>query len=287
MTALAAEHRDGRLSGRAGIPVSVVVMTKDEELNLAKCLRSVASFGEVFVVDSHSTDRTVEIAEAHGARVAEFTWNGGYPKKKQWALENLPFSYDWVFYVDADEEVTGGLAVEIAATIEAPRHAGYFVFLDYRFLGRLLRHGHRMRKLVLFERRKGRFEPKDDLAAANMWEVEGHYQPRVDGAVGTLRAPLVHDDHATLYHFFERHNRYSEWEATVSRPDGRHYLDARVVLKSAFEAVPFRAVAFFLYSFVWRGGFLDGRPGFHYAVAKAFYYWQVGVKSREQRLVSR
>jgi glycosyltransferase involved in cell wall biosynthesis len=287
MTALAAERRDGRLPGRGGIPVSVVVMTKDEELNLAKCLRSVAGFGEVFVVDSHSTDRTVEIAEAHGARVAEFTWNGGYPKKKQWALESLPFSYDWVLYVDADEEVTAELAAEIAATLEAPRQAGYFVFLDYRFLGRLLRHGHRMRKLVLFERRKGRFEPKDDLAAANMWEVEGHYQPRVDGAVGTLRAPLVHDDHATLYHFFERHNRYSEWEATVSRPDGRHYLDARVLLKSVFEAVPFRAVTFFLYSFVWRRGFLDGRPGFHYAVAKAFYYWQVGVKRREQGLVTR
>jgi glycosyltransferase involved in cell wall biosynthesis len=80
-------------------------MTKNEELNIAKCLRSLNDFAEVFVVDSDSTDNTRTIAESMGARVVHFSWNGKYPKKKQWCLDNLSFSHDWVLFVDADEEI--------------------------------------------------------------------------------------------------------------------------------------------------------------------------------------
>lgn len=92
------------------VPCSVVVMTKNEELNIAKCLTSVSDFAEVFVVDSGSVDRTCEIAKSIGAAVVPFEWNGKYPKKKQWCLENLPFAYEWALYVDADEECGSTLA---------------------------------------------------------------------------------------------------------------------------------------------------------------------------------
>jgi glycosyltransferase involved in cell wall biosynthesis len=269
------------------IPLSVIVLTKNEEANLAKCLRSVAGFDEVFVVDSWSTDRTAEIAQEHGAKVFGFDWNRLYPKKKQWALENLPFSHDWVLYLDADEEVTPALAHEIGALFESgPADAGYVVGLDYRFLGKTLHYGQRVYKLILFDRTRGRFEERDDLEATNMWEVEGHYQPRIDGSVGTSTSRLLHDDHDSLYHYFERHNRYSDWEATLRQKtrsngvprDGTHL---KSLAKTVFNTLPFQPVLFFLYSYVLQLGFLDGLAGYHYARAKAFYYWQIRVKELE------
>jgi glycosyltransferase involved in cell wall biosynthesis len=266
------------------IPVSVIVLTKNEEANLGKCIASAADFAELFVVDSHSEDRTREVARELRAELVDFEWNGGYPKKKQWALDNLPFSHDWVMYLDADEEIRPELAKEIRGIFEdKPQQAGYFVELDYRFLGRTLRHGQRVHKLVLFDRTCGRFEELDDLDAANMWEVEGHYQPRISGSVGKLKSALLHDDHDSLFNYFDRHNRYSDWEATLQRKassDGKEtHLNSRV--KDTFQVIPFKSVAFFLYSYICRRGFLDGRAGYHYALAKAFYYWQIRVKQLE------
>ena len=275
------------MSEQEKISASVVVMTKNEERNIAKCLRSVAAFDEVLVVDSVSDDRTVEIATEMGAKVSPFRWNGGYPKKKQWCLENLSFSHDWVLYVDADEEVLPDLAAEIGRLMRAsPEHAGYFVGYDYVFLGRVLKHGHRVYKLVLFNRHKGRFLDYDDLDAANMWEVEGHYQPRIDGTTGVLASRMLHADHDTLYHYFDRHNRYSDWEA-VLRTKGKlvspHEAQPglRRWLKRIFDIVPLKGTVAFVDSYVLRLGFLDGRAGFHFALARAFYYWQIGVKILE------
>ncbi len=270
------------------IRISAIVLTRNEEANIGKCLRSLAGIDEIFVVDSNSEDRTREIARDHGAQVVTFTWDGRYPKKKQWALENLPFSHDWVLYLDADEELTPELRNELARLFAGgePPHAGYFARLDYRFLGRTLRHGQRVYKLILFDRRRGRFLDYDDLDAVNMWEVEGHYQPAIDGVTALLRGRVLHADHDSLYSWFARHNRYSDWEAVLRRKDGLARDDeaqpgTRRLLKSIFARLPFKPLAFFVYSYVLRLGFLDGRAGFHYAIAKSTYYWQVGLKMRE------
>jgi glycosyltransferase involved in cell wall biosynthesis len=271
------------------IPVSVVVMTKNEEANLAACLESAARCAEVFVVDSGSIDATRAIAAAHGARVVPFEWNGRYPKKKQWCLENLPFAHDWVLYLDADERLTPGLVDELATLLAgSPEHAGYFAALDYVFLGRTLRHGHRVHKLVLFDRRRGSFHDYPDLDAANMWEVEGHYQPRLTGSVGALRGRILHKDHDSLYHWFERHNRYSDWEAVLNAKGALEHPEetqtaVRRTLKRVFARLPLKGAPAFVDSYILRRGFLDGRAGFHYALARAFYYWQIGIKLRELR----
>lgn len=269
------------------VPVSVIVMTKDEEANIAKCLRSVKEFGEVFVVDSGSRDRTCAIAEAMAATVVQFRWNGRYPKKKQWCLEELPFRHDWVLYVDADEMVTPELADEIRQVMTGPqRHAGYFVGYDYAFLHRVLRHGHRVYKLVLFDRHTARFAERDDLDLANAMEIELHYQPQVEGTVGMLRNRMRHEDHASLFHYFDRHNHYSDWEALLrSRGTFLKVVEAqpagRRLLKALFAKLPGKGPVAFLHSYVGKAGFLDGSAGFHYAVARAFYYWQIGIKCRE------
>src|SRR5438105_13641571 len=102
------------------VPVSVLIPTKNEEKNILKCLASVSWADEVFVVDSHSTDRTAELATGQGATVIEFTWDGKGPRKFNWALENLPWRNEWVLVVDADEEVSASLQSEIATLVGKP-----------------------------------------------------------------------------------------------------------------------------------------------------------------------
>lgn len=272
-----------------GIPVSVIVMTRNEAANLPDCLAGLRRFSEVFVVDSQSEDATQAIAVASGATVVSFVWNGRYPKKKQWCLSALPFKHDWVLFVDADERVTPELAEEIETLLAHPTACrGYFIDGDYVFMNRRLRHGFRNRKLALVDRTVTRFAEPDDLHLTVMGEVEGHYQPIVDGRIGRLRRRMLHADAKPLFFWFERHNRYSDWEADL-RAGGYlkkladRELPGRRFAKHIFDRLPFRPVAVFLHSYVLRLGFLDGAPGFHLAVARSFYYWQVAIKMRDGR----
>jgi glycosyltransferase involved in cell wall biosynthesis len=248
-------------------------------------LESVREFAEVFVVDSGSTDATCRIAADLGATVVPFSWDGGYPKKKEWSLQQLPFSHDWVLYLDADERVSPELASEIRTVVgaHADGPAAFDVELDYYFLGRRLRHGHRVTKRVLLRRSATTWPRPDDLDVASMWEVEGHYQPTVDGTVGRLTHRLEHQDPDPLFDYFSRHNRYSDWEAHLLVREGAasDVQSVRSARGRRYARVPFKPLVFFLYSFIARRGFIDGRAGFHYAVAHAFYFWQIGVKRTE------
>src|SRR5258708_11932083 len=116
-------------------PVSVLVPTLDEEVNLPECLRSLAWADEVFVVDSFSRDRTLEIARAHGAQVVQHAFES-YSRQKNWALDTLPFRHEWVLIVDADERVTPELRCEIATVITGGRLDGYYLNRRLIFLWR-------------------------------------------------------------------------------------------------------------------------------------------------------
>jgi glycosyltransferase involved in cell wall biosynthesis len=204
------------------IPVSVVVMTRDESSNIGPCLRALARFDQVFVVDSGSGDGTAKTAAGLGATVVPFQWNGRYPKKKQWCLENLPFRHFWVLYCDADERITPELADEIALLMSSgPGLAGYFILGQPVFGGMCHRYGAWNRKLALLDRRRASFPAFPDLDIDTMWEVEGHYQPRLEGPAGKLGSPMIHEEAASLHAWFDRHNRYSDWEAALLA-DGRH-----------------------------------------------------------------
>ena len=123
------------------LPVSAIVAVRNEEKNLPCCLESLREVGEVYVIDSHSTDATPEIARTFGAKVIQFHYQGGWPKKRQWAMDNLPLGYDWIFLIDADEVLTLELAQEIRDAIRSPQAQGYYISLRMYFLGRILRHG--------------------------------------------------------------------------------------------------------------------------------------------------
>ncbi|HBW57493.1 MAG TPA: glycosyltransferase, partial [Oscillatoriales bacterium UBA8482] len=123
------------------LPVSVLIPARNEQSNLPACLASVARADEIFVVDSQSSDRSVEIAEDYGAKVVQFYFKGGWPKKKNWSLETLPFRNEWVLIVDCDERITPESWEEIAEVIKNPEYTGYYINRRVFFLGTWVRHG--------------------------------------------------------------------------------------------------------------------------------------------------
>lgn len=266
------------------IPISVVVMTRNEAANIADCLYGLSGFDQVVVVDSHSEDGTAVIAAAKGAELLSFRWNGRYPKKKQWSLSHPVLRHDWVLFIDADERVTPQLVVELAGLMRTgPAHAAYFIDSRPVWLGRVLRYGTPYRKIALLHRGQARFPVCPDLHVTRMWEVEGHYQPIVDGPVGRLSTPLIHADAKPPASWFDRHNRYSDWEAELAHAGAADTLLAgergwRRLAKRMLAAAPGRPLLAFLHAYVWRLGFLDGRAGLHHARSRWFYYWSIDLK---------
>jgi glycosyltransferase involved in cell wall biosynthesis len=266
------------------VPASVVILTKNEAAAISRCIASAKAFAEIFVIDSNSTDGTQEIAASHGATVIQFDWDGAYPKKKEWALQNIGSSYVWVMYLDADEIMPEALISECLDALSgelADKYAAFDMELDYIFMGRLLRHGHRVTKRALIRRSKCKWPRPTDLAVANMWEVEGHYQPLIDGQVGRMRSRLIHDDPDPLFDYFARHNRYSDWEAHLRLQDRGEINKSRSARARRYSRVPFKPAAVFFYSYLLRAGMLDGAEGFHYAMAQTFYYWQISAKTHD------
>lgn len=268
------------------LPIVVVIPTKNEQENIASTVRSVIDeVAAVVVVDSNSTDRTVDIAAELGADVVRYTWDGRYPKKKQWCLNNVRPEISWVLFLDGDETPTPGLLDELRQLFATEPAAGaYDIPLLYHFAGRPLRHGHRVIKRSLVDRTRCAYPDVDDLEAPGMGEQEGHYQPVAD-VVGTLSHRIEHRDLDPVRTWFDRHNRYSEWES---------WLETHRVVKASirtiksrqgriFSRVPFKPAMFFAYSYLVKGGFADGRAGLDYAIALSFYHWQIGLKTRERR----
>lgn len=267
------------------LDVTAIVMSRNEIENIEATVRALAFCHEVVVVDSLSVDGTREMAERCGARVVDFDWDGAYPKKKQWSLENCGIETDWVLFVDADEQPTKQLANEIPDLIRNSPFVAFDIPLEYWFRGKRIRHGRKISKRSLLRVGKCHFPVIDDLKVPHMWEVEGHYQPIADGPVGTATGLLQHRDQDPLYDWFARHNRYSEWEAylRLNPQTAKSVRAARSSEGQIFDRLPFKPIILVAYSLLLRGGFRDGLAGFDYAIAQAFYQWQVSVKVRESR----
>jgi len=275
------------------LPLSVIVPVRNEARHLARCLESLRQAGEVYVVDSQSSDATVEVARAHGAKVVQFHYAGGWPKKRQWAMDTLPLAHDWVFLVDADEVLTPQLAQEIREAITNPQVDGYHVALQQYFLGRRLHHcGARLYKLSLFRRGQGRFECRLKDQDASMADMEIHEHVVVSGRTARLKNPLVHHNVESLSRYIRKHDEYSNWEARVWLQGEDGYRDLppalfgsqaqrRRWLKKTFLSVPGSPFMFFLYKYVFLGGFLDGTPGLIYCGFQGIQFFHIKAKIYE------
>lgn len=281
------------------LPITVLIAAKNEELNIGKCLAALGRASRVVVIDSNSPDRTAAIAAGAGAEVVHFEYKGGYPKKRQWALDTLAIGTTWVLLLDADEVVPGPLWLEIGRAIADPRgNCGFLVTKGFHFLGRRFRFGgFSHAAVVLFRTGSARFEHiLDEPATAPDMEV--HERLIVDGPIGRLRTPLIHQDWKGLEAYIDRHNRYSTWEARVRsayRMTGRFGLETieprlfgdaqgrRRFLKTVAIRVPFEPLLWFVYHYFLRLGVLEGRPGLIACRIRAQYIAQVRAKIYEFR----
>jgi len=270
--------------------VSIIVPTLNEELNLPDCLASISPyFAHVFVVDSLSSDRTLEIARAHGAHVAQNPFEG-YAKQYNWARDNLPLETDWIAYFAADERLTPALRKELAQTTRpgGTEHAGFFIPQRYVFMDRLLEHGGwaPSYQLRMFRRSLGRWE-----------ERAVHEIPIVEGTLGYLENHYIHHDARDIAHFVRKHNRYSTLEAEEAVAEllasgaGRKLFEGslwgdamerrRWIKTRLWPRLPARFVIKFVHQYIVKRGFLDGRQGYYFALLHAFYEMLIAAKTHE------
>ena len=254
----------------------------------------------VIVLDSNSTDESAEIAKDWGAGVVQFAYAGGYPKKRQWALDTLEIKTPWVLFVDADEVIPAALWNEIAGAVQSAQACdGYLIRKGFNFLGGPMRYGGFSHSALLLMRvGKGRFEQIFDDAPDSL-DMEIHERVIVNGRIGRLKTPLIHEDFKGLEAYIDRHNKYSTWEARLRYrflTTGQYGQDTikprlfgdaqerRRFLKSLVIRLPCESWIWFVYHYVLRRGFLEGRRGLIACQIRASYIAQVRAKIYEMRL---
>jgi len=267
---------------QAPVPVSIIIPIKNEAPNLPRCLASVQWAGEIFVVDSNSTDGSQKIATENGATVVQFGFNGTWPKKKNWALETLDFKFEWVFILDADEVLTPEAEDEFRRITSDARHPvdGYWINRRFHFMGKWLRHAYWPNwNLRLLKHTKGRYEKLTD-APTNSGDNEVHEHIVINGKTGHLKSVMDHYAFPDVATFVEKHNRYSNWEAHVALDlylSGKQpALDGgdvswRRKMKQSVQHLPFRPTLRFLYVYILQRGFLDGKEGYYFARLHGVY----------------
>ncbi len=287
------------LASSKTLPITVIIATKNEAVNIEKCLRSLTLAKRIVVADSLSSDGTPDIAESFGTEILNFTYTGGYPKKRQWALDTLDISTPWTMLIDADEEVPLELWREIESVLNSTQHAAYLIRKEFHFMGKRFRFGGFSHSaIVLFRTGYARFEQ----TAGNLpngQDMEVHERVIVDGEIGQLKHPLRHNDYKGLHAYLDRHNKYSTWEAGIranylktgtwgeqtikSSPLGNPQSFRRFI-KSFIIRFPGEPWLWFIYHYFVRAGFLEGRRGFIASSIRKAYIEQVRAKMFEMTL---
>jgi glycosyltransferase involved in cell wall biosynthesis len=269
-----------------GVPVTAMIFTLNEELHLPSCLATLAWTDDVVVVDSFSKDRTEAIASAAGARFYQHEFEG-FGRQRNWALEKTDPKYEWILILDADERVTPELARELERIIPStPGNVGAFrLKRRFHIWGRWLKRSNLYPTWVVRLVRKHRVRYVD----------RGHAETQeVSGDVLDLENDLIDENLKGLDEWFERQNRYSTKEAefellqesAAGISSGLLSSDPvvrRASLKRLASRLPFRPVLYFVYSYLLRGGFLEGRDGLVFCSMKAEYQRMIEIKKHDLR----
>lgn len=272
------------------VNLSVLIPTHNEEKNIKYALDTVKWADEVFIIDSFSTDRTLEIVKEYpNVKVFQHKFEN-YSAQKNWALDNLPWSNARLFILDADERITPELKEEILEIIANPKtkENGFYVNRRVIFLGRWLRHcgWYPSWNLRLFRRGRARYE--DRAVGEHML---------VDGKTGYLKNDIIHENHKGLFDWIEKHNRYSSFEAKelyqllYSKKEtglkssffGKHLERKRAFRERIWPRLPLPLLPLlrFFQMYFLQLGFLDGYQGFVFCSLEAIYEFQIAIKLRE------
>jgi glycosyltransferase involved in cell wall biosynthesis len=291
---VASTSKGAATASPASMRISVVVLTFNSELTIGQTLESARLVSDdIHVVDSYSTDRTLQIAESYGARIVQHPFVH-YGAQRNWAIDNLPLKHEWQLHLDADEFLSPSLVAEIQGLKQGSCDSvdGFYIPRLTRFLGRDLWHGgyYPNWHLRLFRDGAGRCESR---------KYDQHFI--LSGRARRIAAPMIDDNRMSLREWTERHNRWSDAEvAEILNPTqegviqgklrGGTPMQSKRAWRGLFLRVPLflRAFLFFVYRYVVRLGFLDGRPGLIYIVLQTFWYrFLIDAKLYEQVLATK
>lgn len=276
----------GQHPPKRSVPVSVIVLTWNEEVNIGRCLRTVQWAEQVIVVDSGSTDRTVEIASSLGAKVLHHPFED-YGAQRQWAMTHPEVEHDWVFFVDADEWVSTRLAGEISRTLREPQHDVYALRFRLIWQERWIRHAGWYGAWV------------SRLANRHHSRVVGTLSEQLesDDDIGLLNNDIVDEDLKPFSRWLDKHNQYSSLRASqfialrsvsvakrltsALRTTPKRRIPRELAKQLLVPHLPLVPIVTFLYLYIIRMGFLDGRQGLWFCTMRAAHQTAVMIKLYE------
>ena len=265
------------------LDISVIILTKNEEMHIERCLENVKQFAkDAFVVDCFSTDRTVELAEKNGAKVVKHEWPGNHAAQFNWALDNLPINTEWILRLDADEYLTPELIEEFYEKIPnlSTDVSAVVLPLGRAFMGRVLKHGivNGIKMIRLFRYGKVRYEER---------MMDEHFLIQ-EGVQTEFMNKFIDDNRCTLREFVDKHNGYSAKEAVHLLDAEFHFLDVAETGNEHFsegirkkhqnkdryakQPLFWRCLFYFCYRYFVKLGFLDGNEGFLWDFFQGLWY---------------
>ncbi len=265
--------------------ITIYILTYNEELDIAACIESAMVSDDIIVVDSISSDRTVEIASKYSVRVVEHPFES-HGKQRTWMLENISPKYEWVYILEADERMTPELFAECVEATKNPDYIGYYAAERVMFMNSWIRRSTQYPRYQLRLFRHGK-----------VWFTDyGHTEREVcDGNTSFLKETYPHYTCSKgLSRWIEKHNRYSTDEAreTIYQLEkgsvnwgnlffGKTEVERRRALKDLSLRIPGRPLVRFFYMYFILGGCLDGRAGFAWCTLQAFYEYLIMLKAWE------
>ena len=261
---------------------SIFILTHNEETEIAACIESALQSDDIVVVDSFSSDRTIEIAQRYPVRIVQHAFES-HGKQRTWMLDSVPVKHEWVYLLEADERLTPELFEECLQTIQNPQHVGYYVAERVMFMNTWIR------RSTQYPRYQMRLFHKDQVRFIDYGHTEREV---VNGSTGFLKETYPHYTSGKGFsRWIDKHNRYSTNEAIETlrqlengRIDwknlvwGHSEVERRRALKDLSLRLPFRPLIRFIYMYFLLGGILDGRAGFTWCVLQAFYEYLILLK---------
>lgn len=269
------------------LDLTIVIPTKNEEKNIQLCLNAIGrNFAkEIVLIDSGSTDNTLNISRKFNVTILHFEWDGNFPKKRNWFLFNHPPKTKWVLFLDADEFLTENFKFEVRNKLKTSSHVGYWLYYTVYFLGKPLKGGYPLKKLALFQVGKGYYEKINETYWSHL-DMEVHEHPIIDGSIGKIISKISHNDVKDLSHYINKHNEYSDWESKryihyLYNPHLKSKWTFFQKIKYSILGKSYVGIIYFFGSFILMRGFLDGKTGLLFSLMKLSYYTQIHCKIKE------
>jgi glycosyltransferase involved in cell wall biosynthesis len=261
---------------------SILILTLNEADNIEACLDSVAWVGDVVVLDSFSSDGTVDLAKRKGARVFQRKFDD-FGGQRNYALDEIDFKHDWVFHLDADERFNDALRAECERVIALDEKSAYFVPNRIIFLGKWIK------RCTQYPYPQVRLIKRGEVRFAKAGH--GQREDQAQRGVGHIHVAYDHYNFSKgIEDWIAKHNKYSSEEARLAAEIERRPLaecfssdsmQRKRAMKSWFVRMPCRPALKFIYLYFFRLGALDGLPGFYYCILQAFYEFMISLKMRE------